>query len=85
MSDFIEIYDDALSPQLCAELMAAFDQSPHLVPGRTGGGVDRDKKISTDLYLNDHAQYRDLLQQVIAVTTQYAAEYFKKYHFALIY
>lgn len=84
MSDFIEIYDDALSPQLCAELMAAFDQSPHLVPGRTGGGVDRDKKISTDLYLNDHAQYRHLLQQVIAVTTQYAAEYFKKYHFALI-
>ena len=84
MSDFIEIYDDALSPQLCTELIAAFDKSPHLVPGRTGGGVDRDKKISTDLYLNDHAQYRDLLQQVIAVTTQYAAEYFKKYHFALI-
>ncbi len=84
MSDFIEIYDDALSPKLCAELMAAFDKSPFLVPGRTGGGVDRDKKISTDLYLNDHAQYRDLLQQVIAVTTQYAAEYFKKYHFALI-
>lgn len=84
MSDFIEIYDDALSPQLCAELMAAFDKSPHLVPGRTGGGVDRDKKISTDLYLNDHVQYRDVLQQVIAVTTQYAAEYFKKYHFALI-
>ncbi|WP_306523150.1 2OG-Fe(II) oxygenase [Rheinheimera sp.] len=84
MSDFIEIYDDALSPKLCAELMAAFDKSPFLVPGRTGGGVDRDKKISTDLYLNDHAQYRDILQQVIAVTTQYAAEYFKKYHFALI-
>jgi hypothetical protein len=84
MSDFIEIYDDALSPRLCDELIKAFDQSPFLVPGRTGGGVDRDKKISTDLYLNDHAQYRDLLQQVIAVTTQYAAEYFKKYHFALI-
>ncbi|MCT6699758.1 2OG-Fe(II) oxygenase [Rheinheimera sp. 4Y26] len=84
MSDFIEIYEDALSPQLCAELIKAFDQSPFLVPGRTGGGVDREKKISTDLYLNDHAQYRDLLQQVIAVTTQYAAEYFKKYHFALI-
>jgi hypothetical protein len=84
MSDFIEIYDDALSPQLCAEMIKAFDQSPHLVTGRTGGGVDRDKKISTDLYLNDHAQYRDLLQQVVAVTAQYAAEYFKKYHFALI-
>lgn len=84
MSDFIEIYDDALSPQLCSELMTAFDQSPYLVPGRTGGGVDREKKISTDLYLNDHPQYRDLLQQVIAVTTRYAAEYFKKYHFALI-
>ena len=78
MSDFIEVYDNALSPELCQQLINTFEQSPHKKPGRTGGGVDVNKKISTDLYLNDHVEYRDLLNQVIAVTTQHAAEYFKK-------
>lgn len=84
MSDFIEVYEDALSPELCAQLIKAFDSSPYLTAGRTGGGVDPSKKISQDLYLNDHPIYQPLLQQVWAATTQCAAQYFKKYHFALI-
>lgn len=84
MSDFIEVYDNALSPELCQLLIDTFEQSPHKTVGRTGGGVDVNKKISTDLYLNEHPAYREVLNQVIAVTTQHAAAYFKKYHFALI-
>ncbi len=84
MTDFIEVYDDALPPDLCQKLIETFERSPHRVPGRTGGGVDTTKKVSTDLYLNDHRDYQELLHQVIQVTTRYAAEYFKKYHFALI-
>ena len=82
MSDFIEVYDNALSADLCAQLIHPFDRSPYLTPGRTGGGVDATKKISTDLYLNEYPEYLPLLQQVWAATTQYAAQYFKKYHFA---
>jgi hypothetical protein len=84
MHDFIEVYDDALSPALCQQIISLFEQSPHRVAGRTGGGVDASKKISTDLYLNEHAEYQDVLRQVVDVTTRYAAAYFKKYHFALI-
>ncbi|WP_333607093.1 2OG-Fe(II) oxygenase [Arsukibacterium sp.] len=84
MTDFIEVYDNALSPAFCQALIAQFDQSPHTQPGRTGAGVDTSKKISTDLYLNEHADYQAALQQIIEVTSHYAAEYFKKYHFALI-
>ena len=84
MTDFIEIYDDALSPELCQAIINTFDQSPHRTPGRTGGGVDVTKKISTDLYLNEHPEYATLLQQILQVTTHYAHQYFKKYHFALI-
>ncbi len=84
MPDFIEIYDNALSAELCQQLIQVFDRSPHLKPGRTGGGIDPTKKISTDLYLNDHAEYQALLQQIVAVTAKHAAEYFRKYHFALI-
>ncbi|HSG52648.1 MAG TPA: hypothetical protein VLA40_11135, partial [Rheinheimera sp.] len=50
MTDFIEIYDDALSAEFCQQLIQAFDASPHTTAGRTGGGVDTSKKISTDLY-----------------------------------
>ncbi|GLR15253.1 prolyl 4-hydroxylase subunit alpha [Chitinimonas prasina] len=84
MPDFIEIYDDALSAEFCAELIKAFEASPHTVAGRTGAGVDISKKHSTDLHLNQHPQYQRFLQQVSQVTSHYAAEYFRKYHFALI-
>lgn len=84
MPDFIEIYDNALSPEFCQKLISVFDQSPHLQAGRTGGGVDPTKKISTDLYLNDHPHYQELLQHIVQVTAHYASHYFRKYHFALI-
>ena len=29
MSDFIEVYDNALSPELCQQLINTFEQSPH--------------------------------------------------------
>lgn len=84
MTDFIEVYDNALPEEFCRELIAAFDASPHTTAGRTGGGVDISKKNSTDLYLFQHAEYQPFLQVVWQATTRYAAEYFKKYHFALI-
>lgn len=84
MTDFIEVYDNALSEQFCQQLINVFEQSPHKAPGRTGGGVDPSKKVSTDLYLYQHAEYQDLLKVIWQATTHYACEYFKKYHFALI-
>ena len=84
MTDFIEVYDNALSSEFCQQLIKVFDHSPHTTAGRTGAGVDTSKKISTDLYLNEHQEYAALLQQILQVTTHYAHQYFKKYHFALI-
>jgi hypothetical protein len=84
MTDFIEVYDGALSPAFCQEFLGIFNSSPYTQPGQTSGGVDASKKISTDLYLNQHAEYLTVLPYIMDVTTRYAAEYFKKYHFALI-
>lgn len=84
MTDFIEVYDDVLSPDFCRELIQRFEASPHRQAGRTGAGVDTAKKISDDLYLNEHAEWREPLGQVLKATTLQAAEYFRKYHFALI-
>ncbi|MGM0429185.1 MAG: 2OG-Fe(II) oxygenase [Pseudomonadota bacterium] len=84
MNDFIETYDNALSNELCQKLIDVFEQSPHTFDGRTGGGVDTEKKVSTDLSLNAHPEYQELLLKIQQTTARYALEYFKKYRFALI-
>ena len=84
MTDFIEVVDDALDAALCRELIDTFERSPHRRPGRTGGGVDTSKKVSTDLYLSDHADYRALIHRISAATGARLLDYFKKHHFALI-
>jgi len=82
--DFIEVYDNALSPDFCNAFTQTFDNSPHVQAGRTGGGVDVSKKLSSDLYLNQHAEYQEQLKLIQETTFRYAVQYFKKYHFALI-
>lgn len=83
-TDFIEVYDDALPAEFCEQFIQRFEKSPHKQQGRTGGGIDTDKKRSEDLYLNQHPDYADDLRTICDMTTRYALEYFKKYHFALI-
>jgi hypothetical protein len=53
-SDFIEVVDQALSPELCQQIIQAFEASGHKSAGKTGGGVDpeRKKKASTFLLVN---------------------------------
>lgn len=84
MPDFIEVYDHALPDELCDSLIKEFDASPHLVEGKTGHGVERDKKISHDLSLDSHSEYQRIVNQLRSITAQYVLEYFKKYHFGLI-
>lgn len=84
MTDFIEVYDNALDPVFCQQLIAEFEKSVHKLPGRTGGGVDPSKKISTDLYLSEHAAFQSHLATIIEATARCAEQYFRQYHFALI-
>ncbi|MFD2451454.1 hypothetical protein [Ideonella paludis] len=83
-TDFIQVVDGALSAPFCQALIDAFEASPHRVAGQTGAGVDESKKISTDLYLNQHPEWRPALQEIQKATTLHLAEYFKRHHFALI-
>ncbi|RTE87493.1 2OG-Fe(II) oxygenase [Aliidiomarina sp. B3213] len=84
MQDFIEVIDNALPADFCDQFIQTFDQSPHLVEGRTGAGVEQDKKVSHDLYLDQHQEYQAALQHIRATTAQHVLSYFKKYHFGLI-
>ena len=48
MDNFIVEFKNALSPEFCQHLIQKFEQSRDKKPGRTGAGVDKSKKDSTD-------------------------------------
>ena len=52
MADFIEVYDNALPAETCAQLCAAFEASGAAVPGRVGGGVLPELKDSRDIQIS---------------------------------
>lgn len=84
MTDFIEMYPNALSPQFCKKLITDFDQSKHQVPGRTGSGVDVSKKLSKDISLNQHPEFQPALETVLKTCGEHITEYISKYFFSLI-
>ncbi len=84
MSDFIEIHDNALPAAFCSQIIERFEQSPHPHPGRTGGGVDPERKDSLDLTITDHPDWQDINHQIVETTLRYVTGYFDRHHFALI-
>lgn len=83
-SDFIEVIDDVLPADLCQQIITQFEASPHLAPGRTGGGVDLDKKRSVDVSFSEQAEFSALFKPVMEKTGQQLLRYIEKYFFALV-
>jgi hypothetical protein len=80
MTDFIGIYDNALPAELCGEILSRFEKNQEKVgPGLTGDGVNRKKKDSSDLTLTGRPEWKDLHDQVIAMTIRYVAQYMTQY------
>ena len=84
MTDFIRIYDGALSPDFCEHFIKLFEQSPHLKPGTTSGGIDLAKKNSRDLYLNMHPEYTEQLKHIQQTTAKHLFSYLEEHFFILI-
>lgn len=84
MTDFIEVIDDVLSPELCAKFINKFEVSQHRHPGVTGGGVDTDKKVSTDVSITRYEEFAEPFAELLPLVTDQIMAYFEKYHFALI-
>ncbi len=84
MTDFIEVYPDVLSKNFCQRFIQQFEQSPHKNQGRTGGGVDTSKKLSQDIYINQHAEFQPALQEITQVCAKQVTQYVEKYFFSLI-
>jgi hypothetical protein len=84
MTDFIEIYPNALSKDFCQQFIQQFEQHPQKFEGRTGGGVDPTKKLSQDIYLNNTPEFYPALQTILQNCEQHLTRYLAKYFFAMI-
>lgn len=84
MTDFIEVYPNTLSAEFCQQFIASFEQSPHKNAGRTGGGIDINKKQSHDIYLNQHAEFNQQLATITQACTKNILAYVEQYYFSLI-
>ena len=84
MTDFIEVIDGVIAPDLCQEFIRCFEASKNTAPGSTGGGVDTDKKRSTDVSIMRHPEFQQPYQKLLPSVTQHVMAYFEKYFFALI-
>jgi hypothetical protein len=90
MSDFIEVYDDALDGALIDAILDAFERSGLKGPGQTGHGVDRGKKESLDLDLTAAAGsgaepvWRGLHDRVLDATLRHLLRYVMTYQSLLV-
>ncbi|MFT6896948.1 MAG: hypothetical protein ACJA13_001353 [Paraglaciecola sp.] len=81
---FIKVYENVLSPQLCQQFIRQFEQSQHKQVGRTGGGIDTDKKRSQDVSIAQHPEFQQPYQTLLPLVSQQLFNYFSEYFFALI-
>ena len=83
MDDFIEIYDDALTPAQCKEIVARFEAGGKAQRGKTGQGVDVVKKDSYDLTISQHAEWNDVSNLMMGAVLTHLASYMDKYRMLL--
>lgn len=82
MTNFIEVYDEALPEDLCRAISDKFAAS-ETSRGVTGSGVALDWKDSHDLDVTNSPDWANLHGQVMNVTTEYLLKYMQAYPYLL--
>jgi hypothetical protein len=84
VNDFLEIYDNALSPVQCEQILARFNASDKVVRGKTGQGVDITKKDSYDLTISQYAEFNDVSALLMRALQTHLQSYMDKYRMLLV-
>jgi hypothetical protein len=84
MTDFIEVFEDALPPAVCAALLERFERSDQGQPGRVGGGVMPELKDSLDISISGRPEWRDVEAQLNAAVFRGLLAYLRRYPHTLI-
>lgn len=82
--DFILVRDNVIAPELCQQIIETFATSPNQKPGRTGGGVDVDKKRSLDAYFSEDPEFAEHFKAVLPLAGDVIKDYMQEYFCALV-
>ncbi|AZQ10319.1 2OG-Fe(II) oxygenase [Shewanella khirikhana] len=82
--DFIEVYPNAIPDELCDRLISVLEQHPGVVDGKTGNGVDKEKKLSRDITLDAFNELMPIRNELLGYALKGTVDYFDKYSMALM-
>ena len=83
MNNFIIEFKNSLSTDYCQQLISKFENSQETKEGRTGSGVDKNKKDSLDLYLSSSPDWQEERNNIAQIILKATIEYAKQYPFIL--
>ncbi len=79
MTDFIELYPNALTASQCRSIIERFEASGSRQPGRVGSGVDKALKDSRDLTISLHPEWRDVEELLNKTMMRALCAYLRRY------
>ena len=82
--DFIEVYENALAPEVCAALIARFGTSDAVQRGATGGGVNTEVKNSWDILVTGNPQWKDAENALNSAMLSGLRRYLRKYPYTIL-
>ena len=83
-SDFIEVYEAALGPEVCALAIKHFGQSKQTQPGQVGGGVYPELKNSRDLTISALPEWAEFVSVFNGALLKCMRAYVRKYPYVLL-
>ncbi len=84
VTDFIEVYENALTADFCAEVITRFERSHLVQPGRVGGGVFPDLKNSRDISISNVPEWADIESRLNEAVLACLRAYLRRYPHTLI-
>lgn len=82
--DFIEVYENALPAELCAEIIRRFEASGQDQPGLVGGGLHPELKDSRDISISGKPEWQDIETPLVQALLGALVRYLRRYPYCLI-
>ncbi|MEO8994021.1 MAG: 2OG-Fe(II) oxygenase [Rhodanobacter sp.] len=83
-TDFIEVYENAVSPEHCAAIVARFEADGSALPGRVGSGIFPELKDSRDISLEGNPQWQDVQDALLTAAFNATLAYLRRYPYMMI-
>ena len=79
MTDFIQIYNNALDRKICDRIIEMFNCSSQKQAGITGQGLNLENKQSQDLAISLQPEWATINQVITQITLGYLVDYMRCY------